>query len=235
MKIAKVIPIFKTSDPTLLQNYRPVNLLPAFSKILEKVMFNKIISFLHSNNVLYRHQYGFRPKHATIHPLMHLLNRFAEADNTQPKELTLTILCDLSKAFDVINHDILAHKLDFYGIRGIVKDCIINYLTDRSQYVQFEMNTSEHCKIDCGVPQGSILGPLLYLIYVNDIANSTQSNILSFADDTSLFMSHSNVNTLYNMANTEMINLYIWFCANRLSLNAKKTKYMITRSPPYQM
>ncbi len=118
MKIAKVIPIFKASDPTLLQNYRPVSLLPAFSKILEKIMFNKLMSFLNQHNILYKHQYGFRPKHATIHPLMHLLNKCAEADNSHPKEMTLAILCDLSKAFDVINHDILMQKLDFYGIRG---------------------------------------------------------------------------------------------------------------------
>ena len=231
MKIAKVIPIYKASDPTLFQNYRPVSLLPAFSKILEKVMFNKIMSFLNSNNILYKHQYGFRSKHSTIHPLIHLLNTCAEAENTVPKEITLTVLCDLSKAFDVINHDILAHKLDFYGIRGIVREWIINYLTDRTQYVQFEMNKSECCKIECGVPQGSILGPLLYLIYVNDIANSTQANILSFADDTSLFLSHSNINSLYQIANIEINNLFNWFCANRLSLNAKKTKYIITRSP----
>jgi len=106
--------------------------------------------------------------------------------------MTLTILCDLSKAFDVINHGILIRKLEFYGIRGIEKDWIINYLTDRAQYVQIDLHMSEQCNIKCGVPQGSILGPLLYLIYVNDKANSTTAKVMSFADDTSLYISDAN-------------------------------------------
>jgi hypothetical protein len=231
MKCAKVIPIFKASEPSKLENYRPISLLPAFSKILEKVMYNKLMSYLNSQQIFYKHQYGFRPKHATIHPLIHLLNKCAEAENSNPKKLTLTVLCDLSKAFDVINHNILMKKLEFYGIRGIAKEWIRNYLSDRTQYVEFDNHSSKLCSIDCGVPQGSILGPLLYLIYVNDIAHATDAKLFSFADDTSLCVSDSNSSTLFQTANTELNKLYEWFCANRLSLNANKTKYIVLRSP----
>ena len=231
LKIAKVIPVYKSSNHDQLKNYRPISLLPAFSKIFEKVMFNKIMSYLNSKKLFYEHQYGFRSKHSTIHPVLHLLNNCAEVNNMQPKKLTMSIFCDLSKAFDVINHDILIHKLEFYGIRGIAKTWLSNYLTDRKQYVQIENKKSNMCSIECGVPQGSILGPLLYLIYVNDISKSTRENILSFADDTSLFISDSNIDNLFQRANTEINNLFNWFCANRLSLNPSKTKYIIIKSP----
>ncbi len=231
LKVAKMIPIYKASSPNFLKNYRPISLLPSFSKILEKVMFNKLMSFLCSKNILYTHQYGFRPKHKTIHPIIHLLNTCAEAINKHPKQYTASIFCDLSKAFDVINHDILIRKLEHYGIRGIAKNWILNYLTNRKQYVDFDGHKSELCDILCRVPQGSILGPLLYLIYVNDIAESSKGCILSFADDTSLIVSDANLINLFSTANTEMNKLYAWFCANRLSLNANKTKFIILRSP----
>ena len=187
------------------------------------------MSFLNSQQILYKNQYGFRPKHSTIHPLIHLLHKFAEAANSQPKKLTMSIFCDISKAFDVISHTILIKKLEYYGIRGIVKNWLINYLSDRTQYVEIENNTSSVSKIKCGVPQGSILGPLLYLIYVNDIGKCTEGNVLSFADDTSLVLSHQNPQTLYHNANLEINQIYNWFCANKLSLNAGKTKYIVIR------
>ena len=143
----------------------------------------------------------------------------------------MSIFCDLSKAFDVISRTILIKKLEYYGIRGIVKNWLINYLSDRTQYVEIENNASSVSKIKCGVPQGSILGPLLYLIYVNDIGKCTEGNVLSFADDTSLVLSHQNPQTLYLNANLEINKLYNWFCANNLSLNAGKTKYIVIREP----
>ena len=232
MKIAKVIPIHKSADQSLLKNYRPVSLLPAFSKLLEKIMYKKIISYLNSNNILFKHQYGFRTKHSTLHPIIHLLNHCAESSNKSDPEFTLAVFCDLSKAFDVISHDILLNKLNTYGIRGIANQWFKSYLTQRTQFVEIDKNKSNPLPIQCGVPQGSILGPLLYLIYVNDIYNSCTGNILSFADDTTLYTSHSDIQQLYTTANTHINNLFEWFCANRLSLNANKTKYIVIR--PHQ-
>ncbi len=178
LKIAKVVPVYKASDETSLNNYRPISLLPAISKLIEKIMFDKVMGFLTSHNILYLHQYGFRPKHSTIHPIIHFLNHCAEANNEHNPEFTLAIFCDLSKAFDVINHEILLHKLNRYGIRGIVNQWFQNYLNDRKQFVEIQKTQSSLLDIMCGVPQGSILGPLLYLLYVNDIMYSCRSKSL---------------------------------------------------------
>ena len=156
-------------------------------------MYKKIISYLNSNNILFKHQYGFRTKHSTLHPIIHLLNHCAESSNKSDPEFTLAIFCDLSKAFDVISHDILHKNLNTYGIRGIANQWFKSYLTQRTQFVEIDKNKSNPLPIQCGVPQGSILGPLLYLIYVNDIYNSCTGNIVSFADDTTLYTSHSDI------------------------------------------
>lgn len=231
LKVAKVIPIYKSSHQDQLKNYRPISLLPAFSKIFERVMYNKLMSFLNTKNLLYKHQYGFRSKHSTIHPILHLINNCAERNNKNPSEFTLSIFCDLSKAFDVISHDILFRKLNHLGIRGIANDWLVNYLSHRFQYVDIEGEKSDLEEIICGVPQGSILGPLLYLIYVNDISVSTSEKVLSFADDTSVYLSHHDLPTLYRQSNTAINDVFNWFCANRLSLNPNKTKYIVIRAP----
>ena len=142
------------------------------------------------------------------------MNHCAEHTNTNIPEYTLAVLCDLSKAFDVINHDILKKK-NVCGIRGIVNKWFASYLCDRSQFADIDGKTSSSQSISCGVPQGCILG--------------CNSNILSFADDTTLFVSNSDIGSLYEEANKEINFLCMWFCANKLSLNVKKTKYIFLR------
>jgi hypothetical protein len=190
-------------------------------------MYNKIMNFLDANDILYRQQYGFRAKHSTIHPVLHLLNHCAEAINATPSQLTLATFCDLSKAFDTISHDILLHNLNVFGIRGVANKWIESYLTNRSQYVNIDSHISQNLPVRCGVPQGSILGPLLFLIYINDISNSTTENILSFADDTTVFLSDADPASLFHRANSSLKAIFNWFCANKLALNATKTQYMV--------
>ena len=142
----------------------------------------------------------------------------------------MATFCDLSKAFDTISTNILLHKLNIYGIRGTANKWIESYLTNRSQYVDFDSHKSSSLPVKCGVPQGSILGPLLLLLYINDISHSTTENILSFADDTTVFLSDSDPIRLFSRANKSLEAVFNWFCANRLSLNAKKTQYMVIQS-----
>ena len=229
LKIAEVIPIYKSSDQSLLQNYRPISLLSVFSKILEKLC-SKLLSFLEP--ILFKHKYCFRPRQSTIHPIIQLLNYCAESQNKPRFEITLAIFCDLSKAFDVISYEIPLNKLHTDGIRGNANNWFKSYLANRSQFVDIDGHSSSLLNIQCGVPQCSILGPLLYLIYVNDRPNSCNDNILSLADDTTLCMSNSNLQALFLEANETVNKLFYWFCANRLSLNPTKTKYIVIR--PHQ-
>ena len=194
-------------------------------------MFNKAMGFLNSNNILYKHQYGFRAKkYSTIHSILHLINQCTEADQKTPKEHTFSIFCDLSKAFDVIDHKIIFKKCTFMalGESSTTGLRIILLVEDNMWKLKNRGRTYIRQR---GVPQGSILGPLLYLIYVNDIAMSTTANILSFADDTSLFLSNSDARELYISANSAIKSLYEWLCANKLALNDSKTKYTILRAP----
>ena len=190
MKIAKIVPIFKSGNKKTLNNYRPISILPAFSKILEKLVCNRLVHFLETHNILYKHQYGFRKGHSTAQPILQLLKDISEANDKATKGVTLAIFLDLSKAFDTISHNILLHKLDHYGIRGVCKDRFASYLSNRKQYTTINDHTSSLLNITTGVPQGSILGPILLLIYINDICYISNLKLLCFADDTTAFQSN---------------------------------------------
>ena len=227
MKIGKITPIYKSGNQNLFSNYRPISILPAISKILEKLVCRRLMKFLDINKILYNYQFGFRPKHSTIHPIVHFLQDIAEENDKPSKDKTIAVFLDLSKAFDTINHETLLHKLNFYGIRGLCNAWFKNYLSDRKQYLEYHNTKSNLEDITCGVPQGSILGPIFFLLYINDIKNCTTSNLVSFADDTTIYYSSPNQNELFQKVNEELIELYDWLCVNKLSLNISKTIYSI--------
>jgi len=229
MKFAKVIPIFKSGNVNTISNYRPISILPVVSKLLEKVVANKFAKFINDTNQYYEHQYGFRADNSTIHPIIHLLNRVAQENDTKDKKLTMAVFLDLSKSFDTINHDILLTKFDRMGIRGTAKKWFESYLSDRRQCTFTHGTMSTLNLIHYGVSEGSILGPILFLLYINDIGRATTLPVLSFADDTTVSVSSASVEYLYTRMNTELIALSQWFMSKKLCLNALKTKYVIFR------
>jgi hypothetical protein len=178
LKIAKVIPVFKTDNPEYFINYRPISLLTNFSKFYEKVMHNRITNFINRFEILYHLQFGFRKNHSTVTPLIHLINKIATS--IDEKKITVGVFLDLSKAFDTLDHQTLFTKLEHYGIRGMALQWIKSYFYDRRQYVQFNEISSTENNIICGVPQGSILGPLFFLLYINDLPNYGTGRVLAF-------------------------------------------------------
>uniref|UniRef100_A0A8C6MKE1 Reverse transcriptase domain-containing protein n=1 Tax=Nothobranchius furzeri TaxID=105023 RepID=A0A8C6MKE1_NOTFU len=226
MKIAKVVPLFKSGDKQSFTNYRPVSLLPQFSKILEKVFALRLDKFIDENSILNHEQYGFRTKHSTAMAVMDLVDKISSAiDN---KNHFISVFIDLKKAFDVIDHSRLLLKLHRYGIRGVAHQWVNSYLRNRKQFVQINNAKSELKDIYYGVPQGSVLGPKLFILFINDLVNV--SNLLGtvlFADDTTLFYSGLNIHEVTQVINSELIKVKKWFDINRLSLNLNKTNYIL--------
>ena len=226
LKRARVTPIFKKGNNTLVTNYRPISVLPCFSKLLERIMYNRLYKFVLENNILYQKQFGFQNAHSTEHAILQSVNQIIEAFSQG--KYTLGVFLDLSKTFDTVNHNILLEKLKAYGIQPENLKWFRSYLSNRKQFILYDDFKKEVKIVKCGVPQGSILGPLLFLVFVNDLSNSTKVlDPVLFADDTNLFCSDSNIRTLFETANQELSQINDWFLANRLSLNVEKTKYML--------
>ena len=229
LKRAKVIPVHKGDSRMETKNYRPISLLPIFNKNFEKILHSRITSFIEKYKILYNRQYGFQKGKSTEYALIDIQESILQA--LERKEIPCCVFLDFAKAFDTVNHKILLGKLHHYGIRGNALQLIESYLTDREQCVEVNDTTSGYEPVLHGVPQGSILGPLFFIIYINDIALS--SNLLSFflfADDTTILFSHKNIDILEQTINQELIHVSNWLIANKLSLNVKKSNVLVFRT-----
>ncbi|PNF39982.1 hypothetical protein B7P43_G15963 [Cryptotermes secundus] len=233
MKIAKVRPIHKRGRIQELSNYRPISLLPVFSKIFETLIYNRVVNFLNKHNLISDAQNGFRQNKSTHTALQSFIEDVQKAlDN---KFFALGIFLDLSKAFDVINHKLLLAKLELYGFRGISLSLMRSYLTGRSQFVEIDhvdakspnqKSFSSSCKeIKYGVPQGSVLGPLLFLMFINDLPKAVhEAKVVLFADDTNILIIDKNLKSLNDKTIVSMHQLENWFAVNHLIINIEKTK-----------
>ena len=184
-KMARVVPLFKGGDASNVSNYRPISLLPLPGKLLEKLVHQKLIVFIESHQILNCNQGGFRSGHSSIESVTELVDDIAFSNNRNLS--TLVTFVDFKKAFDTVNHSIVIRKLERLGVRGINRKWIKSYLTNRSQSTIANNSISTLLPINCGVPQGSILGPLIFLIYINDLVDSLGTiHARLYADDTAL-------------------------------------------------
>ena len=231
LKVAVITPLFKSGSRDKFTNYRPISLLPIFSKILEKIVIANLSTFLESHNILNPFQFGFRRKHSTYMPLAHMYDEITK--NLEAKEITCTLYLDLKKAFDTVSIEILLKKLNFIGVKGCLLGILKSYLSNRCQITKVYYKYSKKRPVLLGVPQGSILGPLLFILYVNDLGNiSDLAKFYLFADDTAILIKGKNLELLQTKINQLLPLVTKWFHSNRLSLNVLKTHYQLYSMTP---
>ena len=232
-KVAKVTPVYKNGNAHIVSNYRPISVLSAFSKILEKLVHKRILSFLNQNNILSNLQFGFRPSFSTQLACSYLSSKIS--DLFHDNNLVLAIFLDLTKAFDTLDHDILLSKLSNYGFRGVVNDWFRDYLNGRQQKVRINDKYSNLKPISYGVPQGSTLGPVLFLIYINDVFQNLDYETILYADDATVLVHAKSLPDLFNTANESLNIVHNNLLINKLTLNIAKTKFMILTPQPHRL
>ena len=232
LKTAVVKPIFKSGEKTDMNNYRPISILPYISKVFEKIIHHRMMEHVTQNDILCCNQFGFRKGHSTYMPLLFLQEKITRG--FESSKVTCGIYLDFKRAFDTVEHSILLNKLSAYGFSGTFLKLIKSYLSDRYQCVEFQSFRSKLQKVSIGVPQGSILGPLLFILYINDLPNAcAEASTLLYADDTAIFFEAENTAALQNMLDTSLPLLCRWFQINKLSLNTKKTFYQVYNTSGY--
>ena len=226
LKIARITPIHKQGNLTDPSNFRPISCLPYLSKIFEKCAKNRLISFCEKFSIISTSQFGFQRHKSTSDALINLTEIIYDALNSRAHSLSLLI--DLKKAFDTVNYDVLLRKLENFGVRGVPLDWFRSYLTDRKSFVQINSVKSSLKTTNIGVPQGSVLGPILFLLYINDVSNVSDGLVATlFADDTTLTVTDEDFSNLLSSTNTELTKLHDWTIQNRLTINVAKTELLI--------
>jgi len=226
LKTSRVIPVFKRGDKTSMNNYRPISTLPIMSKLFEKLMKKQLCNFLTYSDILTPCQFGFRQNSSTSDAILEFLH--STVNSLDSGDCIIATYLDFAKAFDTVRHDVLLDKLEHLGVRGIILDWFRSYLSGRYQYVNVGDSSSALRRITSGVPQGSVLGPTLFLLYINDMARcSERLKFVHFADDTTVFCSGRDIEEASVCMNDELKRLVAWLRDNRLILNTDKTSYMI--------
>ena len=208
LKTAEVVSVFKNGERELCSNYRPISILNPFAKLFENCLLDQLNNYFVRNNLISSNQYGFKKNCSTNEVVLNIYNKLV--DNMDKKFHYMFHFLDLRKASDTINHTILIKKLEKYGLRGLPLQLLASYLTDRQQYTVVNQYKSKSRDVVCRIPQGSTLGLLLFNIYINDLPLASNSTIHLFADDTNLTLSHSNVSTLQQNINNELVNVSNW-------------------------
>jgi len=223
IKVARVIPIFKSGNQDEFSNYRPISILPVCSKLLEKIVHKQLYNYVTNNNILYNGQSGFRKHHSTCTALLKTIDKWnAEIDNGN---YVGAVFVDLSKAFDMVNHKLLIQKLHSLGITENENNWFNSYLTTRTQCVSINNSISMSHVISSGVPQGSILGPLLFLLFINDMPNDLKHSVVDmYADDTLIYVCNKDVKTIEKCLNEDLSTLCKWFDKHLMKANASKPK-----------
>jgi hypothetical protein len=228
LKQCRVIPIFKAGSHLECDNYRPISLLSSISKVLEKIVAEKLLFHLNSNDLLYTHQYGFIPNRSAEQNLLHIVNYVTAALNDG--NFCVGVFLDLKKAFDVCSHSILLKKLKKMGINGTAHKWFENYLKGRSQKVDINGHLSSEQELDISVIQGSTLGPILFLCYINDFYSATSLFSVLFADDTTCLSQGKKLNDLLEYVKNELQKIAVWFRSNKMAVNTSKTKFIVFRT-----
>ena len=228
-KFAKVTPLFKQGERNDINNYRPISVISVIAKVFERIIYDQLYSFLSVNHIISERQSGFRSLHSTLTALIEATDSWAY--NIDRGNFNAVVFLDLKKAFDTVDHEILLTKLFAYGIQGVAYNWFESYLDNRKQQCFVNGSLSNTTTIKCGVPQGTILGPLLFILYINDLPNCLiHSQSRMYADDTSLSYADQDPNSVETCLNQDLDKISIWLSANKLTLNMKKTEFMLIGS-----